>query len=140
LAADLSDVVIIDQNEIERIFPYASSGTMDFNSRLTVGGTGFYTMYYETTPGGDDFGEGSAIIVKDKDGVDIDGTITGGSIAFTFDFSNNTQGGYSGGTTRNVVLVWGNPGSAKPGISIGQITQSKAIKIGAVAETDPSFI
>ncbi len=140
LAADLNDVVFIDDNGIERIFPYASAGTMDFNSPLTVGGTGFYTMYYETTPGGDDFGEGSAIIVKDKDGVDIDGTITGGSIAFTFDFSNNTQGGYSGGTTRNVVLVWGNPGSAKPGISTGQITQSKAIKIGAVAETDPSFI
>jgi len=61
-------------------------------------------------------------------------------ISFTFDFSNNTQGGYSGGTERSVVLTWGNPGSAKPGVSSGTITQSKAISISAVAESDPSYV
>jgi hypothetical protein len=39
-----------------------------------------------------------------------------------------------------VVLAWGNPGSAKPGISTGTITQSKGISISAVAESDPSYI
>jgi hypothetical protein len=97
-------------------------------------------MFYATTPGGDDYGEASAVIVKDKDSVDISGTISGASIAFTFDYSNNVQGGYAGGTDRSVVLVWGNPGQAKPGISTGTITQSKGIAVSAVAEVDPSYV
>jgi hypothetical protein len=140
IAADLNDVVFIDDNGVEREFPYASAGTLGFNTPLTSGGTGYYSLYYATTPGGDDFGEGTAIIVKDKDGVDITGTISGASIPFTFDFSNNTQGGYAGSTNRDVVLAWGNPGSAKPGISTGQIIQSKGIVISAVAESDPSYV
>lgn len=140
IAADLNDVVFIDDSGVERVFPYASAGTLNFNANLTSGGAGYYTLYYTTTPGGDDFGEGTAIIVKDKDGVDITGTITGASIAFTFDYSSNTQGGYAGGTNRDVTLVWGNPGVAKPGVSTGQITQSKGISISAVAEADPSYV
>lgn len=140
LAADLNDVVFIDDNGVEREFPYASAGTMNFNAPLTAGGTGYYTMYYATTPGGDDYGESTAIIVKDKDGNNITGTISGASIPFTFDFSNNTQGGYSGGTERPVILAWGNPGSAKPGVSTGTISQSKGISISAVAESDPSYV
>lgn len=140
LAADLNDIVFIDDNGVERIFPYASAGTLNFNANLTSGGAGYYTLYYTTTPGGDDFGEGTAIIVKDKDGVDITGTISSGSIAFSFDWSNNTQGGYAGATARDVTLVWGNPGVAKPGVSTGQITQSKGISISAVAEADPSYV
>lgn len=139
-AADLNDVVFIDDNGVERIFPYASAGELSFNAPLTAGGTGSYTMFYATTPLGDDYGEATAVIVKDKDGVDISGAIGAGSIAFSFDWSGNVQGGYAGSTPRNVVLVWGNPGSAKPGISTGQITQSKGIAIAAVAETDPSYI
>lgn len=140
LAADLNDIVFIDDNGVERTFPYASAGTLNFNGNLTSGGTGYYTLYYTTTPGGDDFGEGTAIIVKDKDGVDITGTITGASIPFSFDYSNNVQGGFAGSTARNVTLVWGNPGVAKPGVSTGQITQSKGISISAVAEADPSYV
>ena len=140
IAADLNDVVFIDDNGNERQFPYASAGTLNFNAPLVSGGTGYYKLYYTTTPGGDDFGESAAIVVNDKDGAPIQGTISGASIAFTFDYSNNTQGGYSGGTTRNVTLVWGNPGQAKPGVSTGTITQSKGISISAVAESDPSYV
>ena len=140
ISADLNDVVFIDDNGVEREFPYASVGNLTFNAPLTSGGTGYYTLYYATTPGGDDFGEGTAVIVKNKDNVDITGTISAGSIPFTFDFSTNTQGGYAGGTNRDVVLAWGNPGAAKPGISTGQIIESKGIVISAVAETDPSYV
>lgn len=138
--ADLNDIVFIDNNDVERVFPYASAGTLNFNSNLTSGGTGYYTLYYTTTPLGDDFGEGTAVIVKDKNGVDISGTISGASIAFSFDYSNDTSGGYAGSTNRPVTLVWGNPGVAKPGVSTGTITQSKGISISAVAESDPSYL
>ena len=140
LAADLNDVVFIDDNGVERVFPYASAGTLNFNANLTSGGTGYYTLFYTTTPGGDDFGEGTAVVVKDKDGVDIDGAITSASIPFSFDYSTNTQGGYAGSTDRAVTMVWGNPGVAKPGVSTGVINQSKGISISAVAEADPSYV
>jgi hypothetical protein len=140
IAADLNDVVFVDDNGTERIFPYASAGTLNFNSNLTTGGAGYYTLYYTTTPGGDDFGEGTAIIVKNKDGIDITGTISSGTINFSFDWSTNSQGGYVAPVARNVTLVWGNPGVAKPGVSTGTITQSKGISIGAVAESDPSYL
>jgi len=140
IAADLNDVVFIDDNGVEREFPYASAGTLNFNSNLTSGGTGYYTLYYTSTPGGDDFGEGTAIIVKDKDSVDITGTISSGTINFSFDWSNNTQGGYVAPVARPVTLVWGNPGVAKPGVSTGTIIESKGISISAVAESDPSYV
>ena len=140
MAQDLNDVVFIDDNGIERVFPYASAGTMSFNNPLTEDGTGYYTLYYKTTPNGDDFGEGTAVIVKDKDGVDISGTISGASMPFSYDFSSNTQGGYAGGTERDVILVWGNPNNAKPGITEGRLVQSKAISLSAVAEVDPSYV
>lgn len=140
LPADLNDIVFIDANEVERVFPYASSGTLNFNPTLTSGGTGYYTMYYTTTPGGADFGEGTAVIVKDKDGVDISGMITADSLPFSFDWTGNVQGGYAGETPRGVTLVWGNQGVAKPGTSTGTLIQSKAISISAVAEVDPSYV
>lgn len=140
IAADLNDVVFIDDNGIEREFPYASAGTLNFNSNLTSGGTGYYTLYYTTTPAGDDFGEGTAIIVKDKDGIDITGTISSGTINFSFDWSNNTQGSFVPPVSRNVTMVWGNPGVAKPGVSTGTIIESKGISISAVAESDPSYV
>lgn len=140
LSADLNDVVFIDDNGVEHIFPYASAGTLNFNSNLTSGGTGYYTLFYTTTPGGDDFGEGTAVIVKDKDNNDITGTISAASIDFSFSWSSNTQGGFTGATPRPVTLVWGNPGISKPGVSTGTIIQSKGISISAVAAEDPSYL
>lgn len=139
-AADINSIVFYDNTAASREYPYASAGTFSFNAPLTSGGTGYYKLYYTTTPLGDDFGEATAVVVNDKDGNPIQGAISGASIAFTFDYTNNTQGGYTGGTNRNVTLVWGNPNSAKPGISTGTITQSKSISIASVAETDPSYI
>lgn len=139
-AADINSIVFYDNTAASREYPYASAGTFSFNTPLTSGGTGYYKLYYTTTPLGDDFGEATAVVVNDKDGNPIQGAISSASIAFTFDYTNNTQGGYTGGTNRNVTLVWGNPNSAKPGISTGTITQSKAISIASVAETDPSYI
>ncbi len=135
--AEVNSIVFYDNTYVTREYPYSAAGTFSFNAPL-IGG--YYKLYYTTTPGGDDFGEAAAVVVDNAAGADISGTITGATVEFDFDYSNNTQGGYAGGTSRNVTLVWGNPGSAKPGISTGTITQSKAISIAAVAESDPSYV
>lgn len=139
IAADLNDVVFIDDNGVQRIFPYASAGSMTFNTPLTNGGTGYYIMYFLDTVTGD-YGTATAITVKDKDGFPIQGTISGASISFTFDYDGNVQGGRTAGTDAQVVIVAGNKGSAKPVVAQGTITRAKGISFGLVAETDRAYV
>ena len=138
-AADLNDVVFIDDNGVQRTFPYASVGSLTFNTPLTTSGTGYFIMYFLDTATGD-YGTATAITVNDKDGVPIQGTITGGTISFTFDYDGNTQGGRTAGTDAQVVIVAGNKGYAKPVVAQGTITRAKGISFGLVAETDRAYV
>ncbi len=90
-AADLNSIVFYDNTAATREYPYASAGNLNFSANL-VGG--YYRMFFTTLPGaGNDYGESGAVTVDDKDAVDIAGTISAAQMAFTFDYSNNVQGG-----------------------------------------------
>lgn len=138
-ANDLNSIEFYDQNSVKRIYPYSSAGTLNFNSPLVSGGTGYFVMYFLDTVSGD-YGAATAITVNDKDGVPIQGVISGSSISFTFDYSNNVQGGRTAGTNADVVIVAGNKGYAKPVVATGTITQAKGISFGLVAETDRAYV
>ena len=138
-ANDLNRIEFYDQNNVKRTYPYSAAGTISFNSPLTNGGTGYYRMYFLDTVTGD-YGAATAITVKDKDGVDIAGTISSGSISWTFDYSNNVQGGRTASTDADVVIVAGNAGSAKPVVVYGTITQAKGISFTCTAEQDRGFV
>jgi hypothetical protein len=141
LDADINSIVFYDNGTVAREYPYSSAGLMNFNSFLTAGGTGYYRMYFEALPGaGDDYGEAGAVTVNDKDGNPITGAISSGAISFTFDYTNNAQGGRTPATNANVVLVAGNAGQAKPVVATGTITASKAISITATAEKDRAYL
>jgi hypothetical protein len=145
IADDLNRVVFLDQNSVQRQYPYSSAGTLNFNAVLTAGGTGYYRMYItDSVTGADDYGTATAITVDDKDGVDIAGTISGASIPFTFDYDANTQGGRSvftspGGDVAFTVVA-GNPGHAKPVVAVGVISRSKGISITLTAEADRAYL
>jgi hypothetical protein len=138
--ADINSINFYDNTAATRIYPYASAGTLNFNSVLTAGGTGYYRMYFTDLPGSLDYGLTGAVTVNDKDGNPIQGTITGSSISFTFDYTNNTQGGRTGGTPASVTVVAGNAGSAKPVVATGTITESKSVSITATAEQDRAYL
>lgn len=140
-AADLNSIVFYDNGAVSREYPFASAGSLNFNAALTSGGTGYYRMYFTTLPGAsNDYGESGAVTVNDKDGNPITGVISAGSIAFTFDYSNNAQGGRTPGTDADVTVVAGNAGSAKPVVATGTINQSKGISITLTAETDRGYL
>jgi len=139
IPADLNDVVFIDDNGVQRSFPYASAGNIGFNTPLTTGGTGYFIMYFLDTVTGD-YGTATAITVNDKDGAPIQGTITGSTISFTFDYDGNIQGGRTAGTDAQVVIVAGNKGSAKPVVVQGTITRAKGISFTCTAETDRAYV
>ena len=138
-AADLNRIAFYDQNNVKRVYPYSSAGTITFNAPLTAGGTGYYRMYFLDTVTGD-YGAATAITVNDKDGLPITGTISSGSVAFTFDYDGNVQGGRTAGTDAQVVLVAGNKGSAKPVVATGTIGRAKGISLSCVAETDRAYV
>ncbi len=141
IPADTNRVVFLDQNNVQRSYPYSSAGTLNFNSFLTAGGTGYFRMYFTTLPGaGNDYGESGAVTVDDAAAADIAGTITGAQMAFTFDYDGNTQGGRTAGTDAAVTIVAGNAGSAKPVVATGLITRSKSISFTLTAEQDRGYI
>jgi hypothetical protein len=140
-SADLNRVVFLDQNGVARSYPYASAGTLNFNSALTAGGTGYFRMYFTTLPGAsNDYGEASAVTVDDNAAADIAGTISAASIAFTFDYDGNVQGGRTAGQDAAVTIIAGNPGSAKPVVATGTISRSKGISFTLTAEQDRAYL
>jgi hypothetical protein len=139
--ADLNSIVFYDNGGVTREYPYASAGTINSNAVLTAGGTGYYRMYFTTLPGaGNDYGESGAVTVNDKDGNPITGSIGSSSISFSFDYSNNNQGGRTPGTDAAVTVVAGNPNNAKPVVATATITASKSVVVTLTAETDRAYI
>ena len=141
---DLNRVYFTDKNSVQRYYPYASAGTLTFNSFLTQGSTGYYRMYFTNDDLGSnlgyDYGTTNAITVNNKDGTAIAGTISAGTISFSYDYDGNTQrGAGSDGEDAPVTIVAGNKGIAKPVVVTGTISRSKGISISLVAEQDRAY-
>jgi hypothetical protein len=99
----LNSVSLYDKNGVNRLYPFVSAGTINFG--VNAGSGDFkYWMFFDTTPTGD-YGTANAIIVQDKDGVDIAGTYAGSPVNFTFAYDTNTQGGRTAGTTPVVKVL-----------------------------------
>lgn len=139
-SADINTITFYDNTATLRNYPYAAAGTLNANAVLVSGGTGFYRMFFTDLAGVNDYGLTGAITVNDKNGNPIQGTISGSSIAFTFDYDGNTQGSRTPGTDANVTIVAGNPGSAKPVVATGVLSRSKSISISLVAEQDRAYV
>jgi len=148
-AKDVNDVVFYDNISTSREYPYISTGTLNFNAALTSGGTGYYRMYFLNDDTGDnlgyDYGTVNAITVNDANDNPIEGSITGASITFSFDYDGNVQKGndlpnISPTDDAPVVVVAGNAGSAKPVVASGTITRSKSVSITLTAETDRAYL
>ena len=130
---DTNRVEFYDQNGVKRSNPYVSAGTMLFNPAL-VGAGSSYHMYFAAN-----YGTASAVTVKNASGVDITGTISSGSIGFTFDYDNDTLGG-TAGTDKSVVLMGIRPGSGKFAVATGTLSRSKGITLSLTAETDRGYV
>jgi hypothetical protein len=97
-------------------------------------------MYFSDLPWVLDYGLTGAVTVDDAAGADITGTITSGSIAFSFAYDTNVQWWRTAGTDASVTIVAGNPWSAKPVVSTYTITRSVGQGISLVAEQDRAYL
>jgi hypothetical protein len=137
-SADTNDYIFTDQNGVARTFPYVAAGILSFNAPL-IGAGSSYRLMFTTGPGaGDDYGEAGAITVDDATATPITGTISSGSISFTFDYDGDTAGG-TAGTDKAVTLIAVRPGYGKYTVATGTLSRSKGISISAVAEQDRGY-
>lgn len=134
-SADSNRVVFKDQTGVNRTNPYEAAGTITFNSVLVGAGSSYRLMFTAPAGAGNDYGEAGAITVEDASGNPITGTISSGSIAFTFDYDGDTLGG-TAGTDKAVTLIGVRPGYGKFAVATGLLTRSKAISLSLVAEQD----
>lgn len=136
LSADSNRVEFFDQNNVKRTNPYTAAGVITFNSPLVGAGSSYRLMFSAPPGAGNDYGEAGAITVNDASGTPITGTISASSVAFTYDYDGNVQGGATAGTDRAVTLIGIKPGTGKFVVSTGSLTRSKGISLSLVAEVD----
>lgn len=140
LADDINRLTFTDSTGATVSEPYTATGSLNFNSVLTAGGTGYYRMYFTDLAGSNDYGLTGAITVDDASAADIAGTISGSTISWTFAYDTNTQGSRTAGTDAAVTVVAGNAGSAKPVVATYTITRSTGQGITLTAETDRAYV
>ena len=97
-------------------------------------------MYFTDLAGSADYGLTGAVTVQNASATDIQGTISGASIAFTFAYDSNVQGGRTAGTDAMVTVVAGNAGSAKPVVTNYIITRATGQNITLTAEQDRAYL
>lgn len=134
-AADSNRIVFKDQTGVNRTNPYEAAGSISFNSVLVGAGSSYRLMFTAPAGAGNDYGESGAITVEDALGNPITGTISAGTINFSFDYDGDTLGG-TAGTDKAVTLIGIRPGSGKFAAATGLLTRSKAISLSLVAEQD----
>ena len=95
--ADANNVTYYDATGVSRSEKYLAAGSITFNTNLVNDGVAIYHMFFLNDDAGDnsgyDFGTPNAITVKDSSTTDISGVISGGSVAFDYDYDNNVQRG-----------------------------------------------
>jgi hypothetical protein len=135
-AADSNRIDFYDDSNTLRQNLYTAAGTITFNAPLVGAGSSYRLMFTAPPGAGNDYGESAAITVNDASSTPITGTISSGSVSFTYDYDGNVQGGFTGGTDRAVTLIGIRPGSGKFVVATGTLTRSKAISLSLVAEQD----
>jgi hypothetical protein len=135
-SSDTNSFTSYDNTAATRDYPYASAGTIAFNSPLVGSGSSYRLMYTAPPGAGNDYGESGAVTVNDASGTPITGVITASSVNFTYDYDGNTQAGFTAGTDRPVTLIGIKPGTGKFVAATGTLSRSKTISLSLVAEVD----
>lgn len=124
----------------QRTFPFVAAGTLIFSANLNdePDADTLYRMYFADA-NGNLFDSASAIIVNDNSGSPIQGEITALQIAFDYDYDGNVQGGRTGGTNADVIVVAQGLNGAEWVEAAGTITEATGIEIRINAPDERNY-
>lgn len=138
----IDNIQSTDQNDIQFYdnvgtlveYPYVAAGTISFNTNLVNDGSAKYWMYYTSS-----FGTASPLLVLKADGVTpITGNITGASVTYDYDYTNDTNGG-GAGIDKGVTIVAIGLNNAQYVLTSGTITASKTNNFSLVASLERNY-
>lgn len=107
---DTNSIEFYDYSGTKRTFPYVAALTVNFGDNLQNDQYAKYWVFFENA-GGNLYGTTSAIIVQDKDAVDMSGNVNPAwptkraFASHSFNYDSNVQGGRTAGTDANIVAV-----------------------------------
>ena len=107
-ATEFNNVTKQDLTGNSRNFAFLAGLTITLNDNILNAATAKVVVFFTNPTGaaGDEFGTPGAIIIDDKDGVDMVSLDPASSpLLFTFDYTNNAQGGRTPGTAANITVV-----------------------------------
>jgi len=138
---DTNRLSFYDNLNVQRVYPFLSTLTINFGDNLINDAAAKYWVYYTSLPGaGNDFGEAGAVIVKDRNNADMTGLINGeSSIELTFDYDNNIQGGRTPGTNADITVVAIGLTTGQYVKAVGTIERSTSNIISLIAALERNY-
>ena len=140
---DINDVVFVDQSGVERRYPFASAGTFTFDSLITGAPVAKYSVLFFDPSAfqNDEWGTAGAVIVNDKDGNPITGTVGGvATKSWSFDYDGNTQGNRTPGTDARCVIVVTAPGHIRYKSQEFTISRAVGQKVDVKGSEPPYYL
>jgi hypothetical protein len=135
-ANSVNSVQFTDNGGTLRSYPFTAAGTLVFDANLIADADAEYWMYFS-----DNYGTSSALLVDDASGVDITGLVgAAASIAWSFAYDTNTQGGRTAGTDAAVTVIAIGKTTAKFVKATHTITRSTGQTISLVAALERSYL
>jgi hypothetical protein len=137
--SDVNSLQFYDVSSSLHTFPFVAAGTITFNTYLQTDPSSSYKMFFTSTPSGS-YGSASAIIVNDNDGNPITGSAYGlSSVAFSYDYEGNNQGGRIANTEAPVTLVAIGLGTGQYVSTVGTLVRSNANALSLVASLERNY-
>ncbi len=138
-ANDINRIVFIDDSGVERTEPFTAAGIFAFDDSF-VGGV-FRSYFASGAQAGNNFGEASALTVKDAANADLAGAITSASMPFTYAYDANVQRGAGTAGTDVFLRVFAlKKGSTKPRFVNFTLTRNVGQTISFAAEADRGYL
>ncbi len=145
-AVDTNRLVFVDDTGIERTFPFVAAGNLVFNDNLYNDADSVYRLFFTNDDAGynygQDFGSVSAITISDNSSVAIADYLSGRTtVAFDYDYDNNTQRGpSSSGTTVPFTGVAIGLEGAQYVVTTGTIVRSTSNVVNFVAALERNYL
>jgi len=137
--ADTNSIDFYDVSGSVRRFPFVATGQINFNDNLSSDAQAEYFMFFTSIASGS-FGSASAVIVQDNTDVLITGSVSGSSsVAFTFDYDGNAQGGRASGTDAPVTVVAIGLSTAQYVLATSTIERTKTNTITLVSALERNY-
>jgi len=137
--ADINRLVMVDDTGTERTFPYTAVLTLQFGDNLQSDADAVYRVFFTTNPAGN-YGTTNAVLVQDDTATAMSGTVGGSpSVALTFAYDTNVQGGRTAATDAAITVVAIGLSTGQYVKATGTIARSASNSVSLVASLERNY-